>query len=45
MLAGQEVYQQVKAVFADDPEIQVLEIETDDAWARDVGPTCVVGRD
>ena len=21
---------------------QILEIETDDAWARDVGPTCVV---
>ncbi len=23
-------------------DIRVLEIETDDAWARDVGPTCVV---
>ncbi|MCD8346728.1 MAG: agmatine deiminase [Lachnospiraceae bacterium] len=27
------------------PPIEVLPIETDDAWARDVGPTCVVNED
>jgi len=27
------------------PKIEVLPIETDDAWARDVGPTCVVNED
>ena len=32
----------VQAEFAGDENIHVLTIETDDAWARDVGPTCVV---
>ena len=42
MLAGSGHVQQVQACFAQDVNISVLEIETDDAWARDVGPTCVV---
>lgn len=41
MLAAQEDAKQVQSVFSDCPGIQVLEIGTDDAWARDVGPTCV----
>lgn len=32
----------MQAEFAGDENIHVLTIETDDAWARDVGPTCVV---
>lgn len=42
MLADKEHREQVKAVFLQDKNIQVLEIPTDDAWARDIGPTCVV---
>lgn len=42
MLAKPEDYAQVQAVFAGNCNITVLEIATDDAWARDVGPTCVV---
>ena len=42
MLASSQHAKQVEQVFADCPAVQVLEIETDDAWARDVGPTCVV---
>lgn len=42
MLAFGEYFAEVKRVFADCENIEVLEIETDDAWARDVGPTCVV---
>lgn len=44
MLADPANLEEVQAVFADDTEISVLSIETDDAWARDVGPTCVVGK-
>ena len=42
MLAGREHADAVRACFAEDDRIEVLEIPTDDAWARDVGPTCVV---
>ena len=42
MLAGPEALAAVEAEFAHDDAITVLPIETDDAWARDVGPTCVV---
>lgn len=41
MLAGKEDAAHVREVFVHDAAIHVLEIETDDAWARDVGPTCV----
>ncbi len=44
MLASGEHAEQVKTEFSHDPNIRVLIIETDDAWARDVGPTCVVNR-
>ena len=41
MLACSEEYDAVKMHFGDVPNIRVLEIETNDAWARDVGPTFV----
>lgn len=41
MLAAPQQAPAVEAVFAADPDIHVLPIATDDAWARDVGPTCV----
>ena len=45
MLAGSGHAEEARACFAGDAKVQVLEIPTDDAWARDVGPTCVVNRD
>lgn len=42
ILSGKETEEEVHCIFKEDKNIQVLEIETDDAWARDVGPTCVV---
>ena len=33
---------QAREVFAKDECVQVLELETEDAWARDIGPTFVV---
>lgn len=45
MLADQEHMSQVEAEFAKDANIEAVCIETDDAWARDVGPTCVINKD
>lgn len=45
MLAESGHAEAARACFAGDAKVQVLEIPTDDAWARDVGPTCVVNRD
>lgn len=45
MLAGEGEIKEVQAHFRGDENIHVLEIATDDAWARDVGPTCVVNGD
>lgn len=42
MLCDLEHYDEVCANFAQDDNITAVMIETDDAWARDVGPTCVV---
>lgn len=42
MLAAPGYAEKVREIFSEDPGIQILEIETDDAWARDVGPTCVI---
>ena len=42
MLAAPELADTVTSIFANDDAIQVLPIATDDAWARDVGPTFVV---
>ncbi len=42
MLADSRHIKQVREIFSGRQNITVLEIETDDAWARDVGPTCVV---
>lgn len=42
MLCDREHFSKVCEIFREDEQITVLEIETDDAWARDVGPTCVV---
>lgn len=45
MCAGKEDIQSVQEIFKDDTNIFPIEVETDDAWARDVGPTCVVNDD
>lgn len=42
LLAAPSHAEKVREIFSEDPDIQILEMETDDAWARDVGPTCVV---
>lgn len=42
MLAEEGYSEEVRKIFSKDQNIRVLEIETDDAWARDVGPTCVI---
>lgn len=44
MLADPDRAGSVQEIFAGEERIQVLPIPTDDAWARDVGPTCVVDR-
>ena len=44
MLAGPEHRDDAQREFARDANIHVLPIPTDDAWARDVGPTCVVDK-
>lgn len=42
MLADDEHIAEVKEAFSDCENVHPLNIETNDAWARDVGPTCVV---
>lgn len=42
MLCGKKHFNEVTARFKDDNRIKVFDIETNDAWARDTGPTCVV---
>lgn len=42
MCADSQHVDEVRGIFSDNPHIHVWEINTDDAWARDVGPTCVV---
>lgn len=42
MLADEAHINEVRAEFKDDEQIHPICIPTDDAWARDVGPTCVV---
>lgn len=41
MLADSEHIEEVKLQFQDNENVIPLNIKTDDAWARDVGPTCV----
>lgn len=41
MLAGCEHLEHVREVFKNNKNVKVLEIETDDAWARDMTPTFV----
>lgn len=43
MLAAPDKAETVREIFAAEEHISVLSIATDDAWARDVGPTCVKG--
>lgn len=43
MLAAPSDVETVEAHFASEKNISVLPIQTDDAWARDVGPTFVKG--
>ncbi len=42
MLADEEHIHEVEETFEKWPNIHPLQIDTNDAWARDVGPTCVV---
>lgn len=42
MLCNEEDYDRVCGVFKNDENISVHVIKTDDAWARDTGPTCVI---
>ena len=42
MLADKEHIHEVEETFAKCDNIHPLQIETNDSWARDVGPTCVV---
>lgn len=42
MLADEEHIQEVEETFSKNGNIHPLQIATDDAWARDIGPTCVV---
>ena len=42
MLADEEHISEVQAAFVGNENVIPLVIPTDDAWARDVGPTCVV---
>ena len=42
MLADEAHIHEVEETFEKWPNIHPLQIETNDAWARDVGPTCVV---
>lgn len=45
MCASLEDMETVEKVFEKDKHIHVVNIETDDAWARDVGPTCIINGD
>ncbi|MCR5742279.1 MAG: agmatine deiminase [Lachnospiraceae bacterium] len=42
ILAGEEHIDEAREEFRNDENISVIDIATDDAWARDVGPTFVV---
>ena len=41
MLAVPEHIEEARENFKNDTNVSVLEIATNDAWARDIGPTCV----
>ncbi|MCQ2468044.1 MAG: agmatine deiminase [Clostridia bacterium] len=41
MCAYGDHLENVRETFKDDPNIKVLDIETNDSWARDIGPTYV----
>lgn len=42
MLASEQYIDEINEIFADSDSIHCVCIESDDAWARDVGPTCVI---
>lgn len=42
LLCGEEYLEEVKSVFEGNSNVIPMVIDTDDAWSRDVGPTCVV---
>lgn len=42
MLCDAEHEEEVRGIFAQDDNISVHVIPTNDSWARDIGPTCVV---
>lgn len=41
MCASGDHLEKVRDIFKDNPNIKVLDIETNDSWARDIGPTFV----
>lgn len=45
LLAHGAEYERVCALFSAESRVHVFDMETDDAWARDIGPTCVVNKD
>ena len=45
MLADHAHFNEVVENFADDENIEVLKIDSNDSWARDVGPTFVINDD
>lgn len=42
LLCDKEHFEEVNEIFKNDKNIQIINIDTDDAWARDIGPTCVI---
>lgn len=44
MLCDKDHLRQVADIFADDKNVLVYCISTNDSWARDIGPTCVVNK-
>jgi len=45
LLAYDEGFKEAETIFINNENVKVINIKTDDAWARDVGPTCVINDD
>ena len=45
VICGQAHWQTAQAYLADVPNVELVALETDDSWARDIGPTFVVRDD
>ncbi|MCR5421018.1 MAG: agmatine deiminase [Lachnospiraceae bacterium] len=44
LLCDKDHYNEVTNIFAEDLNIKIINIETNDSWARDTGPTCVIDK-